>query len=79
MKNTILKPKSKNNFLNPAVTGKDPCLRRKCPECSSKDYQISVLYGYLREYKNGKLIYKNMRRQDAGSFQCNKCGYTETY
>lgn len=74
-----MRKKSKYNFQNPAISGADPCLRRKCPECGSKSFTINVMYGYLREYKDGKLIYKNMRRQDAGSFNCKECGYTETY
>lgn len=73
------KKQSKNNFLNPTTTGSDPCLRRKCPECNSKSFQINVTYGWMRIYKDGKLISKEMRRQDAGSFECKECGYNETY
>lgn len=59
--------------------GKEPDLRRKCPECEARNFITSSLYGRVRVVKDGKTIRNDLVRQDAGSFVCKECGYEETY
>ena len=76
MKQTI---KDRSKIENKHRCGSSPDLRRKCPECNSKNFLTSTLYGRIRVVENGKTIRNELRRQDAGSFNCKECGYVETY
>lgn len=57
----------------------EPTRRKKCPKCGSRDYSISAPIENYKEFKDGKLVGFKRGRYDAGSFNCKKCGYEDSY